>query len=264
MPLRKNLNVWNEFVELTERRNLFVHYGGITSSQYLKVCEENNIILKESSLGMKLGANRNYLMNSYKCLYEIGVKLTQVIWRKLKPDELEQADNSLNYFAYELLVDKKYDLATRLLEFAYALPRHSSEMHRRMFIINLAQAYKFSDKEEKCNTRLSKEDWSACNDAFAVCVSVLQDDFDKAYMLMKRLGKSSEISELSYLEWPVFRNFRESLQFKKAFLEIFEHEPQSLEQYKKLSVDADENYEIKDKKINKGVNDHQMTELKAG
>lgn len=69
---------------MTERRNLFVHCGGITSSQYLKVCEENNIILKESSLGMKLGANRNYLMNSYKCLYEIGVKLTQVLWRKLK------------------------------------------------------------------------------------------------------------------------------------------------------------------------------------
>lgn len=264
MTLRKDLNVWDDFVELTERRNLFVHCGGVISSQYLKVCGDNNLLKEGFSLGTKLGANRNYLTNSYKCLYEIGVKLTQVLWRKLKPDELEQADISLNYFAYELLVAKKYDLAIRLLEFANALPRHSSEMYRRMFIINLAQAYKFSDKEGECNKRLLQEDWSACNDVFAMCVSVLQDDFDRASMLMNRLGKSSEITELGYLEWPIFRNFRESPQFKKAFFEIFEHEPQNLEQYKKLSVDADDKYEIKDKKTKEVVNDHQVTELKAG
>jgi hypothetical protein len=36
--LRKNLSSWPPFVELTQRRNLFVHTDGMVSKQYLKVC----------------------------------------------------------------------------------------------------------------------------------------------------------------------------------------------------------------------------------
>ena len=37
----KNLRSWPDFVELTERRNLFVHTNGVVSSQYLQVCKQH-------------------------------------------------------------------------------------------------------------------------------------------------------------------------------------------------------------------------------
>jgi len=43
MKLRKDLQVWPCFVELTERRNLFVHNDGVLSNQNIDICKENNI-----------------------------------------------------------------------------------------------------------------------------------------------------------------------------------------------------------------------------
>jgi len=45
LPLRKDLEVWPKFVEITERRNLFVHCDGIVSSQYLSVCKAHGVQL---------------------------------------------------------------------------------------------------------------------------------------------------------------------------------------------------------------------------
>jgi hypothetical protein len=35
VPLRKDLAIWPTFIELTERRNLYVHNNGVVSAQYL-------------------------------------------------------------------------------------------------------------------------------------------------------------------------------------------------------------------------------------
>jgi hypothetical protein len=45
--LRVDLDAWPPFVELTERRNLFVHCDGVASSQYIAVCKEHNAKLDE-------------------------------------------------------------------------------------------------------------------------------------------------------------------------------------------------------------------------
>lgn len=41
ISFNKNLRSWPNFVELTERRNLFVHTDGVVSSQYLQVCKQH-------------------------------------------------------------------------------------------------------------------------------------------------------------------------------------------------------------------------------
>ncbi len=42
VELRKGLESWSQFIELTERRNLFAHANGIVSSHYLSVCDAHN------------------------------------------------------------------------------------------------------------------------------------------------------------------------------------------------------------------------------
>ena len=43
IKLREGLPVWPEFIEVTERRNLFVHTGGQVSAQYLKICRIHGV-----------------------------------------------------------------------------------------------------------------------------------------------------------------------------------------------------------------------------
>lgn len=43
LKLRQDLDSWPHFIELTERRNLFVHCNGEVSHQYLAVCRLNGV-----------------------------------------------------------------------------------------------------------------------------------------------------------------------------------------------------------------------------
>lgn len=86
MSLRKDLSIWPKFIELTERRNLFVHCNGIISSQYISVCSEHKVEHHtECKIGDSLSVTPEYFYDAYMCILEIGVKLAQVIWRKLQP-----------------------------------------------------------------------------------------------------------------------------------------------------------------------------------
>ena len=48
LPLTKDLEIWPAFMEITERRNLFVHTDGMVSSQYMTVCKLHKCTLDES------------------------------------------------------------------------------------------------------------------------------------------------------------------------------------------------------------------------
>lgn len=229
LTLKKGLESWSNFIELTERRNLFVHCNGIVSEQYLKKCHEAKYKLDdECKVGKKLYANKEYIELVYKTLFEISLKLTQVLWRKQFPTDIEHADDSLSNITYELLINEEYELASILLDFACdVLKKWSSESQRLVFVINRAISYKFSDKD--FHKILDTQDWSACKDSYQLCAAVLKDEFELAKRYMVKVGKSEEISEVSFLEWPCFRNFRETEFFNEAFFEIFGKQPYYIE-----------------------------------
>ncbi len=74
VKLRKNLPAWKTFIEITERRNLFVHSNGIASSQYIKVCNEHSVEI-DVKVAQELSASLEYFTEAYHCIYEIGVKI---------------------------------------------------------------------------------------------------------------------------------------------------------------------------------------------
>lgn len=230
--LTKGLKSWSTFIELTERRNLFVHCDGIVSEQYLKVCNNYEVdVEKKTIVGCKLKAEGKYLRHSYETLYEIGLKLSQVLWRKLSPDDMKEAEKSLSHFVYELLIEENYRLAKNLLDFACCtLHKWDTECDRLIYIVNRAIAYKFSGDNETCISILESQDWSACSAEYQLCVAVLNDDFEKAKKIMISIGSSGNVGEESYIEWPCFKEFRESEEFLEAFTEVFGYPPTLIEQ----------------------------------
>ena len=247
IKLREDLNIWTNFVEITERRNLFVHTDGKVSSQYLYVCRENKVVFEnEPSLGDCLDVSDDYFSNACNYFFEMGVKLTSVFWRKLSPDDRKNADSSLNQICYSLISLEEYDLAINLLKFATEIiKKHSSEENFLYMLLNKAQAYKWNNQLNMCESILNSVDWSAKNETFQLVRLVLLDDFEKAAKLMKRVANIEGINKIDYKDWPIFKEFRKSSHFQKSYEEIYNEKFQIDENYIPTDVEDEcrENYE---------------------
>lgn len=223
VELRKGLSIWPEFVEVTERRNLFVHTSGIVSRQYVEVCRKHGVALGEAQqAGAQLGVTRKYLRRAYSVVLELGIKLAHVLWRKVSPSQLSAADDHLNKVAYELLAEQRFPLAACVLDFAAdGLKKHANSEARLTYVVNRAQAHKWMGDEPSANAILSKEDWSAVSENFKLAERVLRDDFPGAIALMRTIGKDGSVGLLQYRTWPLFRKLREDQEFLSAFEEMF-------------------------------------------
>lgn len=216
----KDFKSYNDFIEITERRNLFVHTNGVVSRQYLTVCEENGVKGIESiKVGSRLPADPDYVLKCYNILFEVGVTLGMVVWRRLKKSD-EQADYYLNNICYDLIKQERYELAKIMLNFATETIKNvATEEIRRMYIINKALSYYLSGDKMTCVTILDKEDWTATAPKFQLAISVLKEDYEVARTHME--AAKSDVNNIAYCEWPLFKKFRESEIFKSEYLKIF-------------------------------------------
>jgi hypothetical protein len=236
ITLRKDLPIWQEFIEVTERRNLFVHNDGVITSQYLTICRFHKVkFTTEPIIGEQLTVDNEYFEKAYRCLFEISVKLTQVIWRKLLPKELESSDESLNDICFELLRQNQLDLSIILLDFAtIILKKHFNEESKNVFIVNKALAFKLNEKVKECEEIVKSKDWSACSDKFKIAKEALLDNHSEVAKIMKRIGNDGDVSKLSYKTWPVFIEFRKTDIFQEMFKEVFEEDYIAVETPKRM------------------------------
>lgn len=214
---------WPAFVEASQRRHLFTHCEGIVTKQYLSVCREAGYKFDSKiKVGTKLEMNPKYHQDSIQVVAEVGVKLGITIWRKLFPEEIPISDQYLASAVVEAIKDSASKYALSLGEFAVGLPNISGDLYERMFAINYAQSLKWFSSHEDCSKFLKKYDWTASSVEFQLAVAVLLEDFDKAKNLMVAIGSDSEtVGKMDYLNWPLFKEFSKSDEFKTAFKRIF-------------------------------------------
>lgn len=214
---------WKNFIEITERRNLLVHADGVVSRQYMKVCERAGYKLeKDIAIGDKLYVSPEYYDDACAFITEVAIKLTQVVWRKLLPSELEDAEISFINVTYDLLLQKEYKLAELILNIARepAFKKFNAESSY-LLQVNYAISLRGQDKNEECKELIKNLDFSALADKFKLAQAVLLEDYDNASTLMKRIGINPEVGQLQYKYWPLFRWFRKTDQFKLAYEELF-------------------------------------------
>jgi len=224
IPLTKDLPSWPQFIEITERRNLFVHCNGVVSSQYINICSQHGYKISDDiKIGKTLGVTEDYFKKAYQTVYEIGLKLGQVIWRKLLIEEIEKADLNMLNSTFELIQDHEYDLAIVMLEFATGIvKKHSSEDIKLRMLLNLAQCHKWKGNDDKCHKIVKGIDWSAYSNTFKIASAVLLNDFNSASKTMKNIGATDkDINKTSYRDWPIFKDFRKSIDFLTTYKEIF-------------------------------------------
>lgn len=218
---------WSSFIEITERRNLFVHADGVISTQYQKVCKTVNINIENDQIGTKLDCSKEYLDHTYNIMFEVIVKLGQTIWRKVfgKSDiNKELSDTYLIHLLFELLCNEQYDLAVNIGEFAISQRAISNDFRKRMMVINLCLAYKYSNQIDKCNKLLESYDWSSVQDVFQLALSCIRDEHEEACRLINALinSKSDLVTESALHSWPLFKVLKEQENFKEMYQELFQ------------------------------------------
>ncbi|MCW8346691.1 hypothetical protein MD535_11850 [Vibrio sp. ZSDZ65] len=218
----KDFKNWAVFVEATQRRNLFMHCDGIVSEQYIKICSEHKCDLKNVKVGDKLTLSYSYLTQVLDVMSEVAIKLANVLWRKVLPEETELSDDALHHFVFDYLNDEKWARAINIADFVRHTARSKTDLMQKINLTNLVIAHKFSGSQDIAKKILRSQDWSASIHDFRLSAAVLEDDFDEAHALMLQIGVSSDlICERAYLEWPLFKQFRNTEQFLSAFAEVY-------------------------------------------
>jgi len=156
-------------------------------------------------------------------LFELGVKLTHVFWSKFLAKQKEIAGKNFTLITFNLILKEHYKLAINLLEFAIKYLHHHSDLDKKIYKINLAQAYKWSGNDEQCCKILDGEDWSACEPIFKMCVIVLKEKFSEASEIMTDIGPKAD-SIKTYQEWPIFKEFRKNDIFLDTYEKIYGNE----------------------------------------
>jgi hypothetical protein len=211
------------FVEIAQRRHLFVHCDGVVSSQYLTKCRlaqatlENDIVI-----GSQLEVSQEYLERAFEVLYAVGIKLGVMIWLHAEKDKSEAADDLINSLAVNLIGEKRYSLSINILQFSLEFRKdHPSDQLHRFQLLNLAQAFKWNDQNEQCERVLSRVDWSACGDVIQLGLCCLRNDFESASQYSRKLFHDTNFKEHFYREWPIFKEYRKSDVFLKVYLDLY-------------------------------------------
>ena len=222
----KGVSFWKEFIEITQRRNLFVHCKGRVSDQYIKECERVGVVSLPSK-GEELFVDEIYFDKAYSVFYKMGVLLSQVIIRHMLDNKtLGEIDTILTHIIYELIEEEKYDLAIELSKFALEKStKHACRLDEVYFVLNYAQAYKWQGNQQKCDEILSAFDFSAMTPDILVAKYALEDDIAHVVECMNKIGDNSKImNKDAYASWPIFKEMREKVEFRNAYKNVFKED----------------------------------------
>lgn len=221
---RENQANWPAFVEITERRNIHTHCGGKVSNQYLEICRAEKVPLNDKTiLGTPLPVTDDYFRSSLNLLFEFAVQIADASLRRLFPDHLAEADDSLLETGYKCEVAAEWPLALSVFQYATSLPPKlvSSENMKKLFIINKAICLKATGASKACSALLDGVDWSAAAPKFLLATQVLKEQYPAAEKSLSFLKGDAHVTEHACREWPLFNEFRKTPEFKRAFKRLF-------------------------------------------
>jgi len=224
LTIKSFLSDFPSFAEAIARRNLFVHNDGKVNERYLHFCKsaglETNNILKDQELEV----TPEYIGHVLHVFSEFAVILCHQVWRKFIPEENELADADLSDRIVEF-IDKRLYIGLKISNYSINLEKYFSEETKLIFIINNALCHKRLKENKEVKKILKSVDWTSANYVLKLCVAILEDNSNEAFILMKRMGAESDLVNAdAYRKWPIFEEIKKNKKFRDTFKEIFKEE----------------------------------------
>lgn len=217
-PVRDYLD---EFVEVTQRRNLIVHNEGVIDANYMKWAP-SAYRPAEAREGLMLVVSTRYLHRAFDVILLLAFGLSQACWRQWCPEEnKKQANRAVETLIYQNLRHGHYELVQDLAMITeqVSLPWR----FRQLVLVNAAIAWR--ERGNKANmqpivTRLKKKQ---CGWQTKIALAVLQEDFLGARRLMKQAADKGRLHQAISPYWPLFEPIKSEAWFKHLF-DVSEHD----------------------------------------
>jgi hypothetical protein len=192
-------------VEISQRRNIYVHNHGKVNHQYLASVDQSLATRYKAEEGKVLVLSTDYLLSSIDMVDAAAMMLIQACWRKW--DEPKDADNNLLELTYDGLRDQRYEYVKVLAVFAKEAGV-VEDASRRIVLINHAIALRETGDQDAVMKILQETDWSAASLKFSLTLHVLREEKEEFLKLLPRVVAAEEIKVEALREWPLFNPWR--------------------------------------------------------
>ena len=199
-----------------------MHCDGNVTNQFYENCKENNCLPDNITISDKLSISYEYLLIAISIVHEVGIKLLHTVWRKMFPNERENADSALSDYIFKLLADKNYEMAEVFGKFANNMKPQCSNSCKYYFLINYCISLKKLGKQEMVKNLIDIGDWTSVLLEFQLAKCILLDDYTKMKIIMKKIGGKSEVfTKEAYAYFPLFSFVHDNQLFKDSFKSVF-------------------------------------------
>lgn len=205
----------DELIEIYQRRNLFVHNGGIVNTIYLsKVSEEYK---KDINLNDNLVINKKYLDNAICKLQKAFLLVASELWKNLDKSDKTRGD-VLTDIVYENLLKERWDICEGL---TYFIIKDAELEVTDKLVAQLN--YWLCKKEQNQYNDIKKEienaNYSDKKEIFQLALFALKDDIESFMEVLPLSLDSKQLNIKRLEEFPIFKTIRQTDEYQKFKLE---------------------------------------------
>lgn len=219
--------LYSSFIEITERRNLYIHCNGQVSTQYIRVCKQENAKPASAQVKEKLPISLDYFIESNGVLLSFAIIIAFSMWLKLSKQDEADACNSVISISNRLLKQNRPQIVIDILN--YVISKSKELQIQRKFVnkfyMYLLRAYSKIGDRESFEKILSVADFSDVNQSIQLALVVLQGKYEEAFDLLKEINGNEKVLQKSKLAISeIFTGLILQDNFDKIYQEIYGEE----------------------------------------
>jgi hypothetical protein len=198
----------NELIEIYQRRNLFVHNGGIVNSIYL-----SKVMESDKSIGDRLTVNEGYLDNAIDKIHVLFSMIACELWKNDLPEDEERAGFLMD-LNYGYLKQGKWVVA-KLPNTFLSKDVKQPVIPRTYAQLNCWLCEKRMKGLDKVRAELDKQDFSDKSILIQLALSALKEDEKTFFSLLPKAINSEELPVKYLFDFPILEEMRATKSFEE-------------------------------------------------
>jgi hypothetical protein len=203
-------------IEACQRRNLYVHNGGVVNSIYLKNCNFKDD--EGPKVGRKLTCDNEYIETILTSFEKSFLLISAELWKKCEPKNRDRF-KVLSEMGHDHICNERYDIGKSLSYFLWG-DKGQKEIDQIVAQINYWQAIKWKGEFSSIQKDVRNADFSAKDSLFILAQHTLLDEYDEAFSLIPDVLKTDKLNFESLDEWPLFKELRKQDKYKDIVSEF--------------------------------------------
>lgn len=196
----------DELVEIYQRRNLFVHNGGVVNSIYL-----SKVPNSKNSIGDRLTVEEDYLDNAIDKIHVLFSLIACELWKNDFPKEEERADFLMD-LNYGYLKQGKWTVA-QLPNTFLSKDAQQPVIPKTYAQLNCWLCEKRLKGFDKIKPELDKQDFSDKSIVIQLALEALKENEEAFFQLLPRAINSEELPVKYLFDFPILEEMRNTTSF---------------------------------------------------